>query len=277
MRNFILILRRYNFFIVFLLLQVVSFTLLVRNNSYQRASFTSTANNYVGRIYTAYSNVTDYLKLGVTNKMLAEENARLRKADSTSFYDPGFRIIKLNDTLRKQQYEYITARVVNNSVTKINNYITLEKGSLQGIEPEMAVISSVGVVGIVKDVSEHYSTVISLLHSGTKISSKIKKNDYFGSTVWNGASPRYGNLLDIPSHALVSIGDTIVSSTFSGIFPRGIMIGTVSAIGTSGESFKEIKVKFSTDFQNLSYVYVVRNLLKQERDTLETKTVINDR
>jgi rod shape-determining protein MreC len=274
MRNFFLLIRKYNFFIVFLLLEVVSGILLVRNSTYQRAAVISTSNELVGNIYTAYSNVTDYLVLGETNRILSAENARLRRADSVSFYDPSFRVLRVNDTIGLQQYEYISARVVNNSVSRVNNYITLDKGSLQGIQPEMAVMGSNGVVGIVKDVSEHFSTVISLLHSSTKISSKIKKNDYFGSSVWDGENPQIAKLLDIPSHAQVKVGDTIVTSSYSGIFPRDILVGVVSEIGTSGESFKEIKLKLATDFQKLSYVYVVRNLLKSERDTLEAKNLV---
>lgn len=274
MRNFFLLIRKYNFFIVFLLLEVVSGILLVRNSTYQRAAVISTSNELVGKIYTAYSNVTDYLVLGETNRILSAENARLRRADSVSFYDPSFRVLRVNDTIGLQQYEYISARVVNNSVSRVNNYITLDKGSLQGIQPEMAVMGSNGVVGIVKDVSEHFSTVISLLHSSTKISSKIKKNDYFGSSVWDGENPQIAKLLDIPSHAQVKVGDTIVTSTYSGIFPRDILVGVVSEIGTSGESFKEIKLKLATDFQKLSYVYVIRNLLKTERDTIEAKNLV---
>jgi len=274
MRNFFLLIRKYNFFIVFLLLEVVSGILLVRNSTYQRAAVISTSNELVGKIYTAYSNVTDYLVLGETNRILSAENARLRRADSVSFYDPSFRVLRVNDTIGLQQYEYISARVVNNSVSRVNNYITLDKGSLQGIQPEMAVMGSNGVVGIVKDVSEHFSTVISLLHSSTKISSKIKKNDYFGSSVWDGENPQIAKLLDIPSHAQVKVGDTIVTSSYSGIFPRDILVGVVSEIGTSGESFKEIKLKLATDFQKLSYVYVVRNLLKSESDTLEAKNLV---
>jgi rod shape-determining protein MreC len=274
MRNFFLLIRKYNFFIVFLLLEVASGILLVRNSTYQRAALISTSNELVGKVYTAYSNVTDYLVLGETNRILSAENARLRRADSVSFYYPSFRVLRVNDTIGLQQYEYISARVVNNSVSRVNNYITLDKGSLQGIQPEMAVMGSNGVVGIVKDVSEHFSTVISLLHSSTKISSKIKKNDYFGSTVWDGENPQIAKLLDIPSHAQVKVGDTIVTSSYSGIFPRDILVGIVSGIGTSGESFKEIKLKLATDFQKLSYVYVVRNLLKSERDTLEANTLV---
>jgi rod shape-determining protein MreC len=274
MRNFFLLIRKYNFFIVFLLLEVVSGILLVRNSTYQRAAVISTSNELVGKIYTAYSNVTDYLVLGETNRILSAENARLRRADSVSFYDPSFRVLRVNDTIGLQQYEYISARVVNNSVSRVNNYITLDKGSLQGIQPEMAVMGSNGVVGIVKDVSEHFSTVISILHSSTKISSKIKKNNYFGSSVWDGENPQIAKLLDIPSHAQVKVGDTIVTSTYSGIFPRDILVGVVSEIGTSGESFKEIKLKLATDFQKLSYVYVIRNLLKSERDTIEAKNLV---
>ena len=274
MRNFFLLIRKYNFFIVFLLLEVVSGILLVRNSTYQRAAVISTSNELVGKIYTAYSNVTDYLVLGETNRILSAENARLRRADSVSFYDPSFRVLRVNDTIGLQQYEYISARVVNNSVSRVNNYITLDKGSLQGIQPEMAVMGSNGVVGIVKDVSEHFSTVISILHSSTKISSKIKKNNYFGSSVWDGENPQIAKLLDIPSHAQVKVGDTIVTSTYSGIFPRDILVGVVSEIGTSGESFKEIKLKLATDFQKLSYVYVIRNLLKTERDTIEAKNLV---
>jgi rod shape-determining protein MreC len=274
MRNFLLLIRRYNFFIVFLLLEVVSGILLVRNSTYQRAAIVGTSNDVIGQMYAAYSNVTDYLILGETNRILAAENARLRRADSASFYDPKFEIMKVNDSTGLQQYEYISARVINNTVTRVNNYITLDKGSMQGIQPEMAVMGSNGVVGIVKDVSKHYSTVMSVLNSNYKVSSRIKKNDYYGSTVWDGDSPQYAQLNDIPSHAQVTVGDTIVTSAFSGIFPEGIMVGIVSQIGTSGESFKEIKLRLATDFQKLSYVYVVRNRMKIERDTLEAKTLL---
>lgn len=272
MRNFILLLKKYKFLLFFIFLQIICFYLIIQNNSYQRSAYVSSSNATVGKIYTAYSNVTDYLKLGATNRLLAEENARLRKADSINFYDNKFKLLKINDTLNRQQYEYISARVVNNSVSRVNNYITLDKGTHQGVKPYMAVISGAGVVGIVKDVSEHFCTVSSMLHSDTRISSRLRSNNYFGTTVWTGDSPLSGTLRDIPSHAKVSIGDTIETSTFSGLFPRGVMIGKVVEIGTTGESFKNIKVRFSTDFHNLSYVYIVRNLLKEELDKLQVKT-----
>lgn len=272
MRNFILLLRRYNYFLVFLLLQGLSFFLISRNSHYQKAAIVGTSNAITGEIYTAYSDITDYLTLGVTNKLLVEENAQLRRLDTNAYYDNSYRLMRINDTIASQQYQYVTARVINNSVKNLNNYITLDKGYAQGIFPEMAVISSNGVVGIVKDVSEHFSTVISVLHRSTKISSKLIASDYFGSTVWDGKSPDYAKLYDIPSHTKVAVGDSVVTSTYSGIFPRNILVGTVSSIGNSGQSFKDITLKFSTNFRTLSYVYVVRDLLKSERDSLEIKT-----
>jgi len=272
MRNFFLLIRRYNFLLIFLLLQGLSFFLLSRNPGYQQASIVGAANKLTGNMYSAYSRVTDYLILGEANRLLAEENAKLRTSDSIAFYSTAIDSVRVNDSLQLQQYTFVSARVINNSVKNVNNYLTLDKGSMHGIAPEMAVLSSTGVVGIVKDVSEHFSTVISVLHRSTKISSKVAKSEYFGSTIWDGNSPEYANLFDIPSHAKVSLGDSIVTSTYSGIFPRGILIGTVSQLGESGESFKDIEIKLSTNFRTLSYVYVVRNLFKAERDSLEAKT-----
>jgi rod shape-determining protein MreC len=276
MKNFFLLLRKYNFFLLFLILQGVSFYLLVNNNSFHRTTFINTSNYYVGQTYEAYSAATDYLKLSYNNKILAEENARLLNEMRMSFYDLDSTQSQVRDSLYKQQYTFVEAKIINNTVNKINNYITLNKGSMHGIKKEMAVISSSGVVGIVKDVSEHFSSVISILNSNIKISSKIKKNGYFGSLVWDGKSPRYCNLLDIPIHAQVEAGDTIITSEYSNIFPQGIMIGVVSETSVAGESFKGIRVELSVNFDNLSYVYVVNNLLKEERERLE-KSSENDR
>lgn len=277
MRNFILILRKYNFFILFLLLQIFAFYLIFLNNSYQRATIVTTSNNLVGQVYEGYSVVNDYLRLGSTNKLLAAENARLRNFDSTSFYLLRTHQKQVFDSIYMQQYTYIDARVINNSIAFANNYLTLDKGSIHGVKPEQAVISSTGIVGIVKNVSSHYSTVISLLHSSLKISSRIKSNGYFGSCVWGGRSPQIAYLKDIPSHAIISLNDTIETSSYSSIFPQGIAIGRIVKLGNSGESFKNIELEYATNFENLSYVYVINNILKEELDSLESKNTLNDR
>lgn len=272
MKNFILLIRKYNFFILFLMLQVVSIYLLVQNNSYQRTSFVNTSNFYVGKVYEYYAMFTDYLKLSYNNRILAEENARLLNQMSFAKYDLDSTQTKIIDSLYKQQYVFVEARIINNSTNKINNYITLNKGKIHGIDRDMAVISSDGVVGIVKDVSDHFSSVISILNSQIKISSKIKKNNYFGSLVWDGKSSQYCNLMDIPIHAPVEVGDTIITSEHSNIFPQGIMVGTVSETSTAGQSFKLIRVKLSVNFDNITNVYVVRDLMKEERKKLEMST-----
>ena len=180
MRNIFLFIWRSYFFIFFLILEVFCLYLIVQNNKYQRAGFINTSNAFVASVYSSVNNFTAYLNLKKTNEMLAQENALLRMQLKPAFYDlPANDSIKRRDTALKQQYTYIPAQVINNSVGKRNNYLTLNKGSLQGIAPEMAVISSTGVVGIVKNVSEHYCSILSLLHKDARISTKIAKNCLF--------------------------------------------------------------------------------------------------
>jgi rod shape-determining protein MreC len=176
----------------------------------------------------------------------------------------------VNDTIYKQQYEYIPAIVVNNSITKRNNYITLNRGSDHGIVPEMGVISESGIVGIVMNVSEHYCTVLSLLNNNCKISAKIKKNGAFGSLVWDGNDPRYARLLDVNKHVPITGNDEIITSNFSTIFPEGIPIGRIYSHSLdAGYNFHTIKVELNTDFGTVSSVYIIRNLIKNEQLNLE--------
>lgn len=150
------------------------------------------------------------------------------------------------------------------------NYITLNKGSLQGIKPEMAVVTSQGVVGVVKSVSQNFSTAISLLNSRLKISAKIKKNNYFGSVSWDGMNYREARLFEIPIHVSIQPGDTIVTSGFSSIFPEGLMLGTIQEIEpSSGGNFHEVTILLSNDFKALSYVKIIGDLMKSERVELE--------
>lgn len=216
--------------------------------------------------------VREYVRLKDNNRELAEENARLRSEIQSAFYEEGSSRITVTDSARTQQYTYITARVINNTLNRRNNYLTLDKGSLQGVRPEMGVIAPNGVVGIVQHVSEHYCTVMSLLHSKTRVSAMIKRNGFFGSLVWDGESPSSGTLNEIDKTVPVMKGDTIVTTSFSAIFPSGIMLGVVSESKLNpGSNFHEINVHLSTPFRNLSNVYIVDNLLKGERNNLEAK------
>ncbi|MFA8433993.1 MAG: rod shape-determining protein MreC [Marinifilaceae bacterium] len=274
MKNLISFIVRFHFTILFIFLEVICVALLVRNNNYQKAKFLNSSNALSGGIYNSVSSIGDYLSLARVNEELAKENARLHNLLEESYklsVDSSFRFV---DTLYQQQYVYRWARVINNSVNKQLNYVTINKGSLQGITPEMAVVTDKGIVGMVLSVSQNYSTVISLLNHRLNISAKIRKNNYYGPLSWDGKDYRKVKLSHIPSHVVVSRGDTIVTSGYSSIFPEGKVIGTVSEVkSTTGGNFHDISVDLSIDFRQLSYVQVVGDLLKEERLELENNVL----
>lgn len=273
MRNLLLFLWRHFNLILFILIEVFCVILIVNNNSFQRSSAFSSANHLAGSVYTTVNTVEGYFNLRETNMLLAEENAKLHSISPSAYARYINRKIYVQDTVYKQQYEYVFANVVNNSVGRRNNYLTLDKGSLHGIKPEMAVITASGIVGITKEVSPHFSSVLSVLNKDARISAKIRKNGFFGSLFWEGVDYKYGTLTDIPTHAGISKGDTIVTNAYSAIFPDNIMIGFIESFTIKpGDNFYSIKVRFSTEFKNLSQVYVIRNLLKQEQRNLEQQS-----
>ncbi len=273
MRNILVFIIRYHFLLLFVLLEIFAITLLVNSTYYQSSAILKAGSRVTGRFYTSISNATDYLKLRTTNEQLAQENAMLRQMKGVSFLKNDTSSFWVNDTLYKQQYQYIVSKVVLNTVGKRNNYIMLDKGSRSGIKKDMAVITSNGIVGTVVNVSENFSWVMSLLNKHTRISGRIIKNNQMGTVVWNGVDHMYGTLTDIPAHVKIAKGDTIVSSGYSYIFPAGILMGTISDFRVEqGDHFYIIPFKFSVDFNALQYVYVVKNLMKDEQETLEKST-----
>jgi rod shape-determining protein MreC len=251
-------------------LEITAFVIIYRFNNYQKASFVNYTTGVTSSFYTAVSNTQEYFNLRRINDSLQVENARLRSEQLTSYYKNSFTPTQINDTIYKQQYEYVPAQVVSNSVTKRNNYITLNRGSAHGIKPEMGVISESGIVGIVMNTSEHYCTVLSLLNNNCKISAKIQKNGAFGSLVWDGDDPKYAALRDVNKHVPLMTNDVIITSNFSTIFPEGIPIGKIYSHSLdAGDNFHTIKVELFTDFSTVSTVYVIRNLMKDEKKDLE--------
>lgn len=273
MRNLLLFVWKHSFLFLFLLLEMISIYLVIRNNNFQRAGFISSANQMSANVLKTSQNVKDYFHLKNENENLAKENAELRSHSLVSFSMLVDDQYEVNDTVYSQKYTYTSCKVVNNSINRRNNYLTLNKGTKQGIAHDMAVITSTGVVGVVNDVSENFCTVMSLLHSKSIISSKIKKNGFFGPLIWEGENFSYATLKDIPSHVQLIKGDTIVTSAYSLAFPENILVGTVESFERkSGELFFTVKIKLSTDFKKLSYVYVVNNLQKLEQEELEKKS-----
>lgn len=270
MRNLINFIARNSFFFLFLLMEIFCFYLIYQNNSFHQTAFINSSSEGVASLYRSYDNVVDYIDLKKVNKVLSEENALLRNHSLNSFGKVFGRTIHYKDTLYRQNYTYTSAKVINNTINKKNNFLTLDKGALHGIEPNMGVVGPNGIVGIVKDVSDHFCTVYSVLHKNFKTSGKINRNNYFGSVVWSVKDPETGKLLDVPQHVKLKKGDLITTTTYSLVFPENITIGTIKDFSTKeGSGFWDIDIEFGTDFQTLSYVYIIKYLMKDEQERLE--------
>jgi rod shape-determining protein MreC len=272
MRNIGRLIYRYHIFLVFLALQLIAFALLVKNNNYQESVFINTSNHLIGTLYEKRAAFSDYLKLSDFNDELSAENAQLKSKQLENFMDLENGTIVVNDTLFVQRYEYLPAKVINNSVNTRNNYITLNKGSITGVKPEMGVVANGAMVGIIKDVSKHFSSVMPIINPNFTASIKLKKGNDFGMLAWKDKDPRYAQILEIPKHANVQIGDSVITTGFSSFFPEGLLVGTIAEIDApEGENFYTIRLLLKTDFYKLSYVKVVSNLMKEEQLNLENE------
>lgn len=272
MRNLLLFLWKYNFFFLFLLLEFAAGYLIVQENYYHKNVFIHSSNQITGSLFEITHDIKGYFTLNRQNAELARENARLRNHSKYALMESSMNTIKQNDTIYYRYLEYIPARVVSSTVGRRNNTWIINKGKNQGITNDMGVISPQGVVGVVVEVSKNFGLVYSVLHKQTHLSAKLKKNNHKGFITWPGVDYRRGYLEDIPSHVNVSRGDTVVSSGNSLLFPEEIPIGTVEEVELeSGESFYDITVRFSEDYNNTEYVYVVKNLMKEEQEKLLEK------
>lgn len=276
MQNFADFLRRYSQSILFLFLLGISVFFIYKNNKYQRVLIFNAANETAGQAYSVYASAWEYLNLKKNNRLLADENAALRAqllADKYKIYNKWMN----SDTSYKQVYKYIPAQVINNSVDKANNYVTLNVGRLHGVKPDMGIISPDGVVGVVKSVSDHFSVGISLLHRKLQLSARLRGSEFFGSLQWQGTDESTLILEYIPSYAQVAPGDTIETTTYSSIFPQGIPIGRVKSFEVDAdEGYFRIKVKPMAEFRKLNTVYVIDYTLKQEQTILEDEAKKGD-
>ncbi len=270
MRNLIRFISRQHFVLLFILLEFFSIVIIVNNNYFQRAKFFNLARSVSGNFYENVTGLKEYLYLKKINEELMLENVMLKNKLETLHSFNLFIKEDPEDTL--SQLSYIPAKVINNSVNKQYNYLTLNKGKKHGLEQDMAVISFGGLVGRIEAVSDNYAVVISLLNRDSKVSGKIKKNQYYGSLQWHGRGYQTAYFYEIPQHVKINKGDTIVTSGFSDYFPEGIMIGTIKSFKKDG-NFYNIKVNLSTDFKNLYYVNVVYSPGKKEQIELENMII----
>ena len=270
MRTLFLFFWNHRFLTLFLLLETVSVILLLNSYSYQKSLALNTVNDITGNMFEISSNISDYFSLQKQNAELLEENTKLhnilnniRQTDS----------LKNDSVTGDSTFVYIFAKVISNSVNKRNNYIMINKGRNCDIEKEMAVVSKNGLVGIVTGVSNHYAIIMSMLHQNTTISARIKKNNQLVNVVWGTDNYKTGTVKDIPSHLELFKGDTVITSGNSLIFPAGINIGTIEKyVADSLINLNSATLRFSTDFNALNYVYIIKNNAKKEQQSLIKNT-----
>ena len=279
MRNLLNFLLKYNHWFLFILLEVISFVLLFRFNHYQHSVYFSSANAVAGKVYEVSGGITSYFHLKSVNEDLLDRIMELEQQNHNLEDALGRHVsdsTELNSirNLTNTDYQVFKARVINNSLNLVDNYITLNRGSKDGIRPEMGVVDGNGVVGIVYDTSSHYSRVISVLNSKSSISCKIVGSEYFGYLKWEYGDSRYAYLKDLPRHAEFNLGDTVVTSGYSTVFPEGIMIGTVDDMADSNDGLSYLlKVKLATDFGKVSEVRVIARTGQHEQKELEQKSL----
>jgi rod shape-determining protein MreC len=278
MRNFFILVRRFQVFLLFLVLQLVSLTLLVRYNKTHQARYMETAYEITGRINKQYNNAIRYLSLAENNRRLAEENNRLRNLLAENFISIDSSATLVTDTLVfdssrvVRKYLWRHARVINNSVNSQTNFITLERGRAQGIAPEMAVVSAGGIVGVVTDVSENMAIVMSLLHKKNATSVMLKKTGTTGILEWDGRDAGLLQLRGIPKSTELKVGDTVLTSNISLNYPPGLMVGTIAQVEkeTDGNNYR-LQIKPGTNFYSIDYVDVIENLFLKEQREIEQR------
>lgn len=274
MYQLIQFLSRKRAFILFALLEILSLWFFYSVNNYPSAILFNTTNLYVAQALKLSNSLVEYSNLKAVNTDLASENKRLNemvaKLQAQQLNVPTSVIRYKADSAVAARFKFTVAKISNLTTSQFNNYITIDKGSADGLAPGMGVISSTGVVGKIKSCSEHYSRVISILHSDYTVSAKIKSNSEIGSIKWDGVNPEIVEMTDVSRYKTVRVRDTIMTSDFNYVFPPNIVIGYVKKVGVKPDNtFHDIKVQLATDFHTLSYVYVINNTLEKEQKKLE--------
>jgi rod shape-determining protein MreC len=270
MQNILRFILHYHFFILFLVLEIISFSFIIKNNFNQRATIINSANNLTGGILNKTSSVKDFFSLYEINQQLVKENALLKSMHKSSFIFDKRDKITINDVQFNRKYTYIPAKVISNSINYRDNYITLNVGSKDSVKEGMGVVSPNGVVGFVKNVSKNYSTVYSLLNSKSKISGKVGVEDVIGTVVWSEKNYQKAKFIDISKYHEIKKGDTIFSNDYSITFPPNIPIAYIDTFYTNEKSdFYEIDVKYANNFSNVSNVYVIIINKSEEQKELE--------
>lgn len=261
--------------VVFLVLELLSGLLLFRFNSYQASVWATQANAVTGQIMEWESELFAFVNLKEQNDLLTQQNQALQMELNELRYQLSGRtedstyVECLRNNVLAQQH-IIPARIISNSVRSKDNFLTINRGSADGVEPEMGVVSGTGLVGIVSGVTPHYAMVMSVLNSRSNISCRLRGTNYFGYLTWRGGSPQLAYIADVPRHARCEVGDTVETSGYSQVFPQGLFIGRVSQVRDSQDGLAyELEVKLGNDLGNIQSVCVLQNEHKAELDSLK--------
>ena len=271
MRNLLEFLAKYNHWFVFLILEVVSMVLLFQYNSYQGSAWFSSANAVTGKLYEWDANVETFFSLTKVNQELTQRNAYLEQevqklSDSLVSVTKDSSIYHRDQFALLRNYRLIPAKVVANSIDKPGNLMTIDKGSADGIHKDMGVISGTGVVGIVYLVAEHYAIVIPVLNTKSNISCMIQNRGYFGYLRWKGGVSDLAYLEEVPRHAHFKLGDYVVTSGYSAVFPSGVRVGRILHVFNSADGLSyRVQLRLSTDFARLRDVCVIDDSAMKER------------
>lgn len=271
MQQILFFLIRNKNFLLTLFLFFISFALTIQSHSFHKSKFINSANFFSGGVYSFKNNVNNYFNLKEENDLLLEENARLRmQLDS---FDEFSTIDNTDSTFIHSKFQFETARVINNTYSKSKNILTIDKGSQMNIALDMGVISSKGLIGIIKNTSAKYATVQSILNINSQINAKLKNSNHFGSLIWNTKDPNIVQLIEIPRLAPIIIGDTIITGGKSTIFPEGVLVGTIqSSLLNEDKNSYTLNIKLFNDMTSLKHVYIINNKDAEEIKTLEKES-----
>ena len=275
MRALLDFLKKYNYWFLFFLLEGIGLSLLFRFNAYQQSVWFTSANAASGAVMEKWSDLMTYLSLGEQNKQLTYKNiileqeiASLNEQLKASAKDEAYALLQQSDAMK--DFQLLSAEVVDASLFKKNNFLTINKGEEDGVQPEMGVVAGTGVVGIVYATSKKYALVMPLLHEKSNVSCQLQGTHYFGYLKWTGESPDYAYLVDIPRHAKVDVGMKVETSGFSAVFPAGVQIGNVTSIDSSDDGLSyRLRVRLSTDFGCLRDVCVMQSENSREIGALQ--------
>lgn len=268
MQQLLYFIKRFRYFLLFLLLEIIAISLTVNQYSYHQAVVVNSANNITGGLFDKANSINEFFLLKKENQTLSDENIRL-KNQLEQLKQTQNVVLDSFANIESQAIAYLGAKVINNNYSRRNNVLTINAGSASGIGEDMGVINSKGIIGVTQRTSSNFSTVLSILNSNSKINVRLKKSDNQGTLTWNGLDYNVCQVEDIPRQAIIRVGDTIITGGKSAIFPAGIPVGTVKDFQFEHNLYKEINVTLFNDMSAIGHIQVIKNFRKEEQEQLE--------